>query len=178
MKKLHYAALVAVASVTLRQKDGDETIDLGTHDFAVDGIPAEINDGDVTRSLAAYGLSSLLQDRTSSIKDPEERIEAMKAVYEQLASGQWRTRREPGQSKARIHPSLAEAVRRFFLDQGQDIPVEAVVAKLQSLDSEARKGISMLPQVKAHRAAYDAELAQAEMAENGGEGIDIAGLFA
>jgi len=176
-KKLAYAVGLALVSINLTSREDEVTTVVGTTDFALEGIPASFKDGDNERSLAAYGLSSLLQDRTSGIKSPEERLEKMHEIMEQLKGGIWRVTKAAGERKVKIGADLIEAVRRYFKASGQDVTTEQVTDKLQAMTKEQRKAMAAHPNIKALRAIYNAEVAKAEQKANKNEGVDLASLF-
>jgi len=178
MSKLNYTVAVAAVTVALTHKDGDEVVTDVSQDFSLDGLPESFGEGDNQRSLAAYGLSSLLQDRTSGIKDPKERIEKMGELMEQLKAGIWRSVKAAGERKTKIGADLVEAVKRYLASTKVTVTTEQVAAKLESMTKEQRKAMAGHPSVAAFRAIYKAELAKAQQKEDGGEGVDLAGLFA
>ncbi|MCK5713926.1 MAG: hypothetical protein KAI25_14485, partial [Hyphomicrobiaceae bacterium] len=75
--------------VSVKERESDEVID--SHSFAASGIH-----DDLKQLTALYGLSKLLQDRSSDVKTGPEKLSAMKGVAEQLSSGQWQKERKVG----------------------------------------------------------------------------------
>lgn len=116
--------------------------------FSIADYPAELNDGDTVKSLAAYGLSKILQDRASSI-DAEDKLEAMDTISEMLKSGEWRERKAPAAPKATIAPIFAEAVQRLYKNRGQELSLTQVTQALASKSVEERKAIKQLPDIVA-----------------------------
>lgn len=177
-KKLQYSVLASTLVIALVQReDGKDPETLSEITYDVSEIPAEIMDGEVARSLASYGLSSVLQDRTSGEKDPEARLEKIAEVFEQLKEGVWRSRRAAGDRKASIAADLAEAFRRYFESLGKEVTIAEVVEKLQAMDKDERKAASNHPDIKAHRAAVQAEAAKEAQEAGEGDDLDLATLF-
>jgi len=112
--------------VTVKERESDEIID--THNFAA---------GDVHESLrgltALYGLSKLLQDRSSDVKTGPDKLAAMKGVAEQLASGQWQKERKVGA------PTVSAEVEALAQFKGITIP--QAQAALRKYDKAAREQI-------------------------------------
>lgn len=132
--------LVMTTSVMVQQLRGDEVIAEKT--FEVADIPEALTDGELgEKSLAAYGLSQLLQDRAKA--SGEDKIPAMEEVFELLKSGQWRVRREGSASgKVTIDPYFAAAVAQM-----KGISVLEATNALKGISTENRKAIRGLEAV-------------------------------
>ena len=143
--------------------EGEEVTVAETVVFTIGDIPEELQDGDGVKTLASYGLSQILQDRTSAL-DADDRLDAMKAVYEQLKEGVFKARREStaGPRKASIDPYLAAGFAAYLQSQGKDVTPEAATAILQTkMDAEGRKAIRQHEDIKPfiEKAKQDAEAA-------------------
>lgn len=112
--------------VEVKERESDEVID--SHSF-----PA----GDVAEGLrgnvALYGLSKLLQDRSSDVKTGPDKLAAMKGVASQLAEGTWQKERKVGA------PTVSAEVEA--LAQFKQITIPQAQAALRKYDKAAREQI-------------------------------------
>ena len=92
----------------------------------------EIHDS-IKQQVSLYGYSKLLQDRASDVPIGPEKLDAMKAVAAQLASGQWAKERKIG---AVVTSPEVEA-----LAQLKKISVPAAQAALKAYPKEVRAQI-------------------------------------
>lgn len=143
-KRIRYVlTATAVQAMLIEKIDDQEENVLQTLNFEVGDVAGELQDGDNVKSLAAYGLSKILQDRTSSVKN-EDKMAEMEEVFELLKTGQWRQRREgAGTKKATIDPVFAQAIAEI---KGCDVATATLA--LQSKTSEERKAMRALDLVK------------------------------
>jgi hypothetical protein len=182
------------STVTMRIYDvtafnkGDDTSNaplLAEHEFDVTKVPATLNDGDnPLKSLAAYGLSRLMQDRSSSCTDgalgenctsvkevAEARLAAYKETYDLVCSGEFRARREGsgGGKAASVDTFFAQALVNFLADNGKDMDINTATVYLQSLSADERKALrtKLAPQISAAR----------EAAREAAKGFDIGDLL-
>lgn len=151
--------------------DGDAVV-AETVSFAVADVPAELHvsgEGDdaVMASLAAYGLSQLLQDRVSSVTGAAEKLVKMQEVFELLKEGKWKAVRAggSGERKASIPADFAEAFARYIQSKGKDMDAATATAYLQAQTAEARKALrahediaAFIKQVKDEAASKAADL--------------------
>lgn len=77
--------------ITVREKVEGEFNPLDTQSFGIDGIHE-----DLKLSVELYGLSKLLQDRSSGTPKGPDKLAAMNEVFAQLVSGQWTKERARG----------------------------------------------------------------------------------
>lgn len=112
--------------VTVKERESDEIID--THSFPA----AEVHES-LRNNVALYGLSKLLQDRSSDTKTGPEKLAAMKQVSEQLAEGQWEKERKVGA------PTVSAEVEALAQFKGITIP--QAQAALRKYDKTAREAI-------------------------------------
>jgi len=131
-------ALEVVVKLFAR-KEGDNEV-LETETFAI----GEIGDATIVNKLSCYGLSKILQDRTSDKSSTPDRLDFMKEVFARLTAGQWEKAREA--SGPTVSPEV-EALARI-----KDVPVAAIQKSLRSYDADKRAAILAHPKV--------AELAQ------------------
>ncbi len=129
--------------VSVKERESDEVID--SHSFAASGIH-----DDLKQLTALYGLSKLLQDRSSDVKTGPEKLSAMKGVAEQLASGQWQKERKVGaptvsaevealaQFKGITIPQAQAALRRYDKSARDQILGHASIQELATTIREAR----------------------------------------
>jgi hypothetical protein len=130
--------------VTVKERESDEVID--QHSFAASGIH-----DDLKQLTALYGLSKLLQDRSSDVKTGPEKLSAMKGVAEQLSSGQWQKERKVGaptvsaevealaQFKAITIPQAQAALRRYDKAAREQILGHADIVALAKTIRDARE---------------------------------------
>lgn len=153
--KLHYDITNAGVTVTLyngeRWTDEEKEI-VSSASFAVADVPEELETNEGPKSLAAYGLAKLLQDRTSQDSGAENKMSAMAGVFDVLKDGKWRAYKEGSSRKAAIDPLLAQAVAQI-----KKAPLAAVTAKLQTMPAEERKAIAALEPVQKAIAKLRAE---------------------
>jgi hypothetical protein len=118
--------------------------------FAVADVPAELTNGEGVVSLAAYGLSQVLQDRVSSC-DADEKLEAMEKVFGNLVDGKWKEARQStgATKKAAIDPFFAKGFSLFLQGQGKDVTAEQATIILQGLDADQRKALRTNDDIKA-----------------------------
>lgn len=117
--------------------------------FNVGDVPAELANGEGVVSLAAYGLSQVLQDRVSSC-DADEKLEAMDKVFGNLLEGKWKEARQStgGTKKASIDPFFAKGFSMFLQSQGKDVSAEQATIILQGLDADQRKAFRTHEDIK------------------------------
>ena len=137
--------------VTVKERETDEVID--EHSFAAADIHA-----DLKQLTALYGLSKLLQDRSSDVKTGPEKLSAMKGVAEQLSSGQWQKERKVGA------PTVSAEVEA--LAQFKKITIPQAQAALRRYDKAAREQIL----------GHDAIVALAKTIREAREGEEVADL--
>lgn len=112
---------------------------------------AEIHDSCKSK-VALYGYSKLLQDRASDVEIGPQKLEAMRGVAGQLASGQWAKERKIGaivtspevEALAALKeisvPAAQAALKQYPKEvRAQILASEAVVAKAAEI-REAREG--------------------------------------
>lgn len=141
---------------------------LAKAEFDVTAVPELLNDGDnAAKSLASYGLSRLMQDRSSDFTDgklnelgvgikeaAQARIDAYMATYELVKSGEFKARREAGAGKAAAVDSFfAQALVDFLKAGGKDMDINTATIYLQQRSAEERKELraKLQPQINAAR---------------------------
>ena len=115
-------------SVLMEVKEGDEVLAKDTFDWYA--LPLHIQN-----KISLHGLSTLLQQRTSDIKqNPLGKLDAMSEVYERLAEGEWNKERQAG---ARQVPAIVEVLAKI---KGADIgSVQKAYAGLEDEQKDALK---------------------------------------
>lgn len=116
---------------------------------------AEIHDS-IKQQVSLYGYSKLLQDRASDVPIGPEKLDAMKAVAAQLASGQWAKERKVG---AIIVSPAVEALAAL-----KQISVPAAQAALKAYPKEVREQILGNEAIVAKAAEITAARAEADVA--------------
>ena len=113
----------------------DVEIQLRTDDSVVAKerfMAADIHNS-LKQQVSLYGYSKLLQDRASDVQIGPEKLDAMKAVAAQLASGQWAKERKIG---AIVVSPAVEALAAI-----KQISVPAAQAALKAYPKEVREQI-------------------------------------
>lgn len=134
--------------VTVREKIDDAFKDIDVQSFGLDGIHETIRP-----KSDLYGLSKLLQDRSSSVPTGPEKLAAMNEVFAQLAAGDWekeRTRGAPTVSaevealaaiKGTSVAAIQKALRNYTKEQKEKIlgseVVQAKAAEIKAAREEA-----------------------------------------
>jgi len=128
--------------VTVREKNDKgefEAIDTGSFPIS------DVSD-DIMAQVTLYGLSKLLQDRSSDTKAGPDKLAAMSEVAAQLAAGQWERERKAGaptvsaevEALAAIKgcsvADIQKSLRKFTKEQKEKILANpAVVAKADEI---------------------------------------------
>jgi len=134
--------------VTVREKVDGDFKDLDTQAFGIDGI-----NEDIRPKVELYGLSKLLQDRSSAIPTGPDKLAAMNEVFAQLANGEWekeRTRGAPTVSaevealaslKGASVAAIQKALRNYTKEQKEKIlgskAVQDKAAEIKAAREEA-----------------------------------------
>lgn len=147
-EKLNYEPGVDEVKVTIFTGEGWSSEDrkiVEEHTFKVGDLPESFESGEGAKGLAAYGLQSLLQDRTSQVKDgARAKLEAMKEYFEIFRTGKWREYKEGVGRKASINPLFAQALANL-----KKAPIAAVLKRLNEMTKEERDALRSLDPVKA-----------------------------
>ena len=128
---------------------------LATKTFDVDALPIELADGDMIRTLAAYGLSSLMQDRCSSLNDKalaeagvvtnadaaNHRLEGYSDVYAILKDGLFKAARAAGNKAAAVDVFFATGFSNYLHSQGKNVDIATATTLLQGMDADQRKAL-------------------------------------
>lgn len=165
MAKLHYEVTPQTVSVTLYEGEGwsDENRKVvAERSFDVGAIPAELETNGDPKSLAAYGLAKLLQERPSGEPDPAKKLAQMDEVYATLSGGKWREYREGGSGGGR-GPKL-DAIFVQAVADVKKVKVPQAEAGLRALDKDTIKKIKNLPEIKER---------MAKLREGAGDGVDL-----
>jgi len=148
--------------------------------FNVADFPASFADSSGEKSLALYGLTKLLQDRTSQCTESvESKFDAMVAEAARLqeldAEGvaQWRKAvvRAEGvaRSTKKVDPALVYAIAQL-----KGVSDAVATSNLQSLAKEQIEALVASPKVAEKIAEYKAQLADAK---ESAEHVDLADLL-
>lgn len=122
--------------VNVREKVGEDftIIDSGT--FGLEGVNEALR-----VKVALYGLSKLLQDRSSSIPTGPDKLAAMNEVFAQFAEGTWEKERTRGVA---MMSAEVEA-----LAQMKGVSPAAIQLTLSKLTKEQKDKVYADPNVKA-----------------------------
>ena len=115
-------------SVSIVKGTGKDKSVIETKDFDLADV-AETLQPDVS----LYGLSKILQDRTSDVTDKREKLLAMSEVMERLSEGEWAKERVGGS------PTVSPEVEALADIKGISIP--QAQKSLKNYDPEKRKKI-------------------------------------
>lgn len=128
----------------------DQVVD--STEFSFEELPGE---GEIRDKISLYGLNKLLTDRTSDEKDKEEKLVAMREVFDRLCNGEWAKERQVGA------PVVSVAVEALAELKGISVP--AAQKALSSYKKEVRDKILANPQVTeiAERIKEERESAEA-----------------
>lgn len=159
--------------------DKDKPVLLESKEFELSLVPAVLEDGDnAPKSLAAYGLSRIMQDRCSDATDKtlggaglgakeaaKERMEMYMGVFDTLTSGQYRARRASKAKVGAIDTFFAEGFSRFLVENGKDVNSQAATIILQGMTKEQREGLKKDERIAPHivQARADATQAASEL---------------
>lgn len=121
--------------VTVREKDAKGNFtDLDSKAFDISGVHASILD-----KVSLYGLSKLLQDRSSDTKAGPDKLAAMDEVYSSLAEGNWERERKAGA------PTVSAEV--MALAELKGVPVADIQKSLRNYPKDVREKILSNPKV-------------------------------
>ncbi len=127
---------------------GDKT-DVATEAFAFDSLAPNAQ-----AFAQCYGLSKLLQDRTSDLSKDRGRVAAMKEVYDRFCAGQLEKEREAS------GPTVSVEVEALATLQG--VPVAVIQKKLRTYTAEQREKILSHPKVTAKAEEISAARSEAD----------------
>jgi hypothetical protein len=172
---IHYAVLGTSAVITAHK--GETRSEFGADDVVgqivanVDDVPdVLLTAGGEAKSFKAYGINSLLQDRSSQAKGQGEKFEYMQTEWARLqsASATWSATKEsaPKAAKAqKVDSLLAAAIAEL---KGSTVTV--VSAMLSKLPKERVAELAASEAVKA-------KIAELRQAADEAEGLDLSDLL-
>ena len=123
--------------------------------FRLDELPDTFKDGDTVKSLAAYGLQKLFQERASAIPEAADKVANCLKVFAHLKEGEWNGPRVNAVREPNHSWTLAAL---FELGATTGIPtakglVKAtapqILAAWNAKTAEDRKALAEKPEVKA-----------------------------
>jgi hypothetical protein len=121
--------------VLVREKVDGEFVAVDTAAFGLDGIHESIR-----QQSDLYGLSKLLQDRSSSVPTGPDKLAAMNSVYAQFVAGEWEKERTRG---AMVVSAEVEALAEM-----KGVSISSIQKTLASLTKEQKDSIFANPKVK------------------------------
>jgi HAMP domain-containing protein len=131
--------------VTVREKVNGDFTPVSSSVFDLSGV-----DVNIMTQVSLYGLSKLLQDRSSDVSAGPDKLSAMQEVYDQLAAGQWERERKAGaptvsaeiealaQIKGASVADIQKTLRKFTKEQKEKILSNAEVKALADRIRESR----------------------------------------
>lgn len=132
----------------VQKEEGKDPVVTKEEIFSIDGLQEKLINGDGFVSLAAYGLSQLLQDRTSDLTPkngvtPHDRIGAMADFFEDtIKEGFFRKPSVRKAAGARIDMALIEAVAEV-----KGVSITAAEEALKEKTKEEQAGIAAIPRI-------------------------------
>jgi hypothetical protein len=166
MAKMNYqmtdsTVLVRVVDIAVDGEGNESEEVLREKLFAVADVPAELADGEKVKSLAAYGLTKLLQDRTSQLTDPLEKFGAMEEAFANFfTQGLWKAPSQGGSRKAAVDPFFAQAVADL-----KGWSITQAVATIQALDKDQRATLREAEKVQEAMKALRSEAGEVDVDE-------------
>lgn len=154
----------ATVNVTMfeRADEGDEKTDIGNRTYR----PADLEGKGVHTQVLLYGLSKVLQDRTSSESASRARLEEMDKVWERLMEDQWEKERES------TGPVISPEVEALAALQG--VTVGDIQKSLRTYTEEQRRAI--LEHEAVVEKANEIRAARESQADSGG--VDLGQFMA
>lgn len=145
--ELNTSNMQIIATMRKKNEAGDfEALDTSTFDYG--SVADSVRD-----SVNLYGLSKLIQDRSSEVKAGPEKLSALREVFDQLAAGQWEKARVVGT------PIVSAEIEALAQIKGIDIPTAQKA--LKQYDKEQKERILANPAIVARAAQIEAERAAA-----------------
>jgi len=152
-KSLKYIASAVMLTVQLVNDETEEVERTLTVEAAE--VPDLLKNGDDEESLKLYGIRKVLQERSSSEKDPTVKFESRLETADILRRGLWKS----DEARARvpqIDPVFAQAIANI-----KGATLGAAVAGLQALDKDRRDALRKNPAVIAEIEKLEAQAAGA-----------------
>jgi len=141
--------------VQIIKKDDESVVEEG--EFAAADVHANLR-----HNVALYGLSKLLQDRTSEVEVGPGKIAAMGAVMDNFKAGNWVQERKSGTPVVSAEVEALAALKGLSVAEAQ--------AALKKYDVEVRKQILANPTIVA-------KAEEIRAARKTAEGIDLSNLL-
>ena len=138
-------------TVLVRRREGEGFVEVETDSFDI----ADVHES-LQPNVALYGLSKLLQDRTSQVDAGTEKLPAMREVMALLAKGEWEKERTAGA------PTVSAEVEALAEIKG--VSVAVAQKALRNYTPEQREKILANPGV-VERAIKIRETREAETAQ-------------
>lgn len=142
--KLNVEAMSVDFEIVKKETDSEKESVVGQKSFKAQDVHTSLH-----KNVGLYGLSKLLQDRSSDIPTGPEKIAAMEEVMVLLAAGEWEKERKVG---APIVRPEVEA-----LAQLKNCSVADIQASLRTYSKEAKEKVLTNPKVVALAAEIKAK---------------------
>lgn len=118
----------ASVDVAVREKIDGEYIEIDSQSFGLAGVHE-----DIRPKSDLYGLSKLLQDRSSSVPTGPDKLSAMNDVFAQLADGQW--------EKERVRGAIVVSAEVQALSEIKGVDIATIQKSLKAYTSEQKEAI-------------------------------------
>lgn len=130
-------------NVLVRKREGEGFADVDTGSFALENVHESLQ-----ANVALYGLSKLLQDRTSQVDAGPSKLDAMGEVMALLEKGEWEKERTAGA------PTVSAEVEALAEIKG--VSVAVIQKAIRNYTAEQRTKILASPSVVARAATIKA----------------------
>ena len=133
--------------VMVREKQNGDFVEVDKRAFSAAGVHDEVRG-----NVFLYGLSKLMQDRSSDTKAGPDKLDAMAEVFDQLAEGKWERERRAGtptvsaevEALARIKGvsvgDIQRALSKFSKEQKEKVFENAEVQRIAEEIRAGREG--------------------------------------
>lgn len=128
---------LAKNTVTMNVVDGagDTAKILESAIFSTQGMDPE----KIVKRLTLHGLSTILQQRTSQIDEPAEKLPVMQEIVDRMLEGEWEKERVVGAPVVSVEVEALAELKKLTIPQAQKA--------LQAYDKETRAKILANPQL-------------------------------
>lgn len=148
----------SAVNVLVRKREGEGFVDVQSKAFSIDDVHESLRP-----NVELYGLSKLLQDRTSQVDAGPGKLEAMSEVMALLAKGEWEKERASGA------PTVSPEVEALAEIKGTTVAVMQKVIRNYTPEQRAKilanpKVVSRANEIRAERETQIAEVTLDDLA--------------
>ena len=102
--------------VLVRKREGEGFVDVDSRAFSIEDVHAELR-----ANVELYGLSKLLQDRTSQVDAGPGKLAAMSEVMDLLSKGEWEKERTSGAPTVSPEVEALAEIKSLTVGQTQKV---------------------------------------------------------